>query len=86
MKFYKQHCNMFQATLKVRQIKRMATSSVKNNRTYTSEAANQFSDCRRTNPCPILNERVCEAIPHLWLSWPSTCMFLEFVPYMLLLD
>jgi len=73
--FIKQHCNMFQATLKVRQIKHMATSSIENNRTYTSEAANQFSDWRKTNSCPILNERVCEVIPHLWLSWPSTCMF-----------
>jgi len=85
MKFHKQHCNMFQATLKDRQIKRMAIFSVENNRTYTSEAANQFSDWRRTNSCPILNERVCEVIPHLWLSWPSTCKFLEFAPYMLLL-
>jgi len=84
MKFYKQRCYMFQVTLKVDHIKRMATSSVKNNRTHTSEVANQFSDCRMTNSCPILNERVFEVIPHLWLSWPSTCMFLGFVPYMLL--
>ena len=76
MKFYKQLCNMFMVTHKVKQIKRLATSSVKNNRTHASEAANQFSDCRETNSCPILNERVCEVIPHLWLSWPSTCMFL----------
>jgi len=86
MKFYKQHCYMLQGTHKVKQIKRLATSSAKNNRTHTSEAANQISDCRRTNSCSILNERVCEVIPHLWLSWPSTCMFLEFVPCMLLLD
>jgi len=86
MKFCKQPCNMFKATLKVRQINRMATSSVKNYRTYTSEAANQFSDCRRTHSCPIVHVRVCEVILHLWLSWSSTCMFLEFIPYMLLLD
>jgi len=48
-----------------------------------SKAANQFSDCRRTNSCPILNERVCEVFPHLWWSWPRTCMFFEYVPYML---
>jgi len=83
MKFYKQHCYMFQVTHKVKQIKRLATSSVKNNRTHTNEAANQFSVCRWTHSCPILNERVCEVIPHLWLSWPITCMFLEYVPYML---
>jgi len=53
---------------------------------HTKSWANQFSDCRRTNSCQILNERVCEVIPHLWLSWPSTCMFLGFVPYMLLFD
>jgi len=35
---------MFQATLKVRQIERVATSNIENNRTYTSEAANQFSE------------------------------------------
>jgi len=64
-------------------LKRLASSSVKNNRTHTSEAANQFSDCWRTHSCPILNERVCKVIPHLWLSWPRTCMFLEYVPYML---
>ena len=86
MKFYKQHCYMFQATHKVKQIKRLVTSIVNNNRAHTSKAANQFSNCRRTNSCPILNERVFEVIPHLWLSWPSTCMVLEFVPYMLLLD
>jgi len=86
MKVYKQHCYMIQVTLKAKQIKRLATSSVKNNRTHTSEDVNQFSVCRRTNSCPILNERICEVIPHLWLSWPSTCMFLEFVLYMLLLD
>jgi len=68
---------------KVKQIKRLATSSVQNNRTHTSEAANQFSDCRWTHSCPILNEHVCEVIPHLWLSWPRTCMFLEYVPYMI---
>jgi len=39
MKFYKQHCNMFQVTHKVKQIKRLATSSVKNNRTHTSKTA-----------------------------------------------
>jgi len=65
MKFYKQHCYMFQVTLKSGQIKRLATSSVKNNRTHTSEAANQFSDCRRTTSYPILNERVYEVILHL---------------------
>ena len=68
----------------VKQIKRLATSSVKNNRAHTSEVANQFPDCRRTNACPILNERIWEVIPHLWLSWTSTCMFLKCVPYMLL--
>jgi len=83
MQFYKQHCYMFQVTHKVKQIKRLVTSSVKNNRTHTSEAANQFSDCRWTHSCPILNERVCEVIPHLWLSWPRTCMFLDNVPYIL---
>jgi len=83
MKFHKQHWYMFQVTHKVNQIKRLTTSSVKNNRTHTSEAVNQFSDCRWTNSCPILNERVCEVIPHLWLSWPRTCMMLEYVPYML---
>jgi len=75
LKFYKQHCYIFPVTHKVKQIKRLATCSAQNNRTDTSKAANQFSDCRRTNSCPILNERVCEFIPHLWLSWPSTCMF-----------
>ena len=40
IKFYKQHCYMFQVTHKVKQKKRLATSSVKNNRTHTSEAAN----------------------------------------------
>ena len=74
MKFYKRHCYMIQVTLKVKQIKRLVTSIVENNRTHTSEAANQFSDCRSTHSCPILNERVCEVILHLWLSWPSTCM------------
>jgi len=44
MTFYKQHCNMFQATLKVEQIKRLAMSSVKNNRTHTSEAANLIAE------------------------------------------
>ena len=82
---------MFHVTLKVEQIKRLAMSSVNNNRTHTSDTANQFSNCIRTNSCPtwpILNERVCEVIPHLWLSWLSTCMFLGFVPYsyMLLLN
>ena len=72
MKFYKQHRYMFKVTDKVKQIKRLATSSVKNNRTHTSEAVNQFFDCRRTNSCPILNERICEVIPHLWFSWRST--------------
>jgi len=61
----------------------MVTSSVKNNRTHTSKDDNQFFDSRMTYFCPILNERACEVIPHLWLSWPSTCMFLEYVPYML---
>jgi len=79
MNFYQQHCYMFHVTHKVEQIKRLVTSSVKNNRTHTSEAANQFSDCRWTHSCPILNERVCEVIPHLWLSWPRTCMILEYV-------
>jgi len=83
MQFYKQHCYMFHVTHKVKQIKRLFTSSVKNNRTHISEAANLFSDCRWTHYCPILNERVCEVIPHLWSSWPRTCMFLEYVPYML---
>ena len=83
MQFYKQHCCMFQVTHKVKQIKRLVTSSVKNNRIHTSKAANQFSDCRWTHSCPILNERVCEGIPHLLLSWPRTCMFLEYVPYMI---
>ena len=86
MTFYKQYCYMFQVTHKVKYIKRLATSSVKNNRTHTREAANQFSDCRRTHSCPILNEKVCEVIPHLWLSLTSMCMFLKFVPYMFLLD
>jgi len=86
MTFYKQHCYMLQVANKVKQITRLTNSSVKNNRTHTSEAANQFSDCRRTNYCPILNKGICEVIPHLWLSWSSTCMFLELVPYMLLLD
>jgi len=81
MQFYKQHCYMFHVTHKVKQIKRLVTFSVKNKRKHTSEAANQFSDCRWTHSCPILNERVCEVIPHLWLSWPRTCMFLEYVPY-----
>jgi len=66
---YKHYCYMFQVTHKLKQIKRLATSSVIHNRIHTSEAANQFSDCRMTNSCPILNERVCEVIPHLWLSW-----------------
>ena len=79
MNFYKQHCNMIQVTHKVKQIKRLATSSVNNNRSHASEDLNQFSDCRQTNSCPILNKRVCEVIPHLWLSWLSTSMFLEFV-------
>jgi len=83
LEFYKQHCYIFPVTHKVKQIKRLATCSAQNNRTHTSKAAIQFSDCRRTNSCPILNERVCEFIPHLWLSWPSTCMFLEYLPYML---
>jgi len=39
MKFYKQHLCMFQFTHKVKQIKRLANSSVINNRTHTSEAA-----------------------------------------------
>jgi len=64
----------------------LVASSVKNNHAHTSEAANQLSDCRRTQLYPILNEHLCEVIPHLWLSWPSACMFLEFVPYVLLLD
>jgi len=83
MKFYKQHWYMFQITHKVKQIKGLATCGVKNNLTHTSEAANQFSDCIWTNCCPILNERVCEVIPHLWLSWPRNFMFLEYVPYMI---
>jgi len=83
MKFYKQHCYIFQVTHKVKQIKRLATSSVKNDCTHTSEAANRFSDIRWTYSCSILNERVCEVFLHLWLSWPITCMFLEYVPYML---
>jgi len=37
MLFYKQHFYMFQVTHKVKQIKRLATSSVKINRTHTSE-------------------------------------------------
>jgi len=86
IKFYKQHCYIFQVTHKVKPIKRLATSSVQNNSTHTSEAANQFSDCRMTNSCPILNERVGKVIPHLWLSWPNTCMFLELVSYVVLLD
>ena len=76
-----QHCYMLQVTHKVKQINRLTKSSVKNNRTHTIEAANQFSDCRRTNSCPILNERVCEVIPQLWLSWPRTCMILEYVSH-----
>jgi len=36
MKFYKQHCYMYQVTHKVKQIKRLATLSVKTNRTHTS--------------------------------------------------
>ena len=68
MQFYKQHCYMFQVTHKVKQIKHLATANVKNNRTNTSEAANQFW----THSCPILNERVCKVIPHLWLSF---CVF-----------
>jgi len=48
---------MFHVTHKVKQIKRLVTSSVKNNRTHTSEDANQFSDCRWTHSSPILNER-----------------------------
>jgi len=83
LQFYRQHCNMFQVTHKVKQIQRLVTYSVKNNRTHTSEAANQFSDCRWTHSCPILNDRVCKVILHLWLSSPITCMFLEYVPYML---
>ena len=83
MKFYKQHCYMFQVTHNVKQINHLATSSVKNHHAHTSEAENQCSDCRRTHSCPILNERVCEFIPHLWLSWPRTCMLLEYVPNML---
>jgi len=65
MEFYKQHCYMFQVTHKVKQIKRLVTSSVKNNRIHTSEAANQFSDCRMTNYCPIImggfarSSRIC---------------------------
>ena len=74
MKFYKQPYYMFPVTHKVMQ-KNAWPSSIKNNRTHTSQAANQLSDCRRTNTCTILNERVCEVIPHLWLSWPRTCMF-----------
>ena len=81
IKFYKQHCYMFQVTHKVKQIKHLATPSVKKS-THTSEAASQFSNCRRNHSCPILNERVCEVISHLWLSWPKTCMFSEYVPYM----
>ena len=46
IKFYKHQCIMFQVTYRVKQIKRLATSSVKNNRTHTREAANQFSDRR----------------------------------------
>jgi len=42
MNFYKQHCYMFHVTHTVKQIKRLTTSSVKNNRMHTSEAANQF--------------------------------------------
>jgi len=33
---------MFQVTLKVKQIKRLATSSVKNNSTHTSETESVF--------------------------------------------
>jgi len=54
----------------------MATSSVKNNRTHTREAVNQFFLLQKDKLLPILNERICEVIPHLWLSWSSTCMFL----------
>jgi len=76
MTFYKQHCYIFQVTQK--KIKRLTIPGIKINCTHTSEDANQFSDCRRTNSCPILNERVCEVIPHLWLCLPSTCMFLDY--------
>jgi len=64
----------------------MTTSSVTNNRTHTHEAVNQIFLLQKDKFLPILNEGICEVIPHLWLSWPSTCMDLEFVLNMLLLD
>jgi len=68
MKNYKQHCYMFQLTRKIKKI--IAWPPLASKTTLRIQVKLQ-----RTNSCPILNERVCKVIPHLWLSWQSTCMF-----------
>jgi len=75
IKFSNSTVTCFRSHRKLSKIKSMATSSVKNNCTHTREAVNQFLLLQKDKFLPIINERICEVISHLWLSWPSTCMF-----------